>query len=311
MHEEQKIKILKNVLGSYSRSGNEYLFACKRCNHTKKKLSINLDKNVWKCWICDYRGNNLGRLVKKYGSFLDRSSWEQFSNTVDITTSLENLFSLQEEVQEEILNPLPVEFVSLANKGLPLSAIQPKKYLLDRGLTQEDIVRWKIGFCKHGEYKNRIIIPSFNLDGKVNFFVSRTYVDEWPTYKNPPSSKDLIFNHLYVDFKNDLVLVEGAFDAIKATNAVPLLGSSLREDSALFQEIVRWDTTIFMALDPDAEKKATRLIKSLLSYGIEVYKVDITGYKDVGEMTKQEFEKRKRNATLMSDDNFFITQLSI
>jgi len=304
MYETEKLKILKDILGSYFRSGEEYLFHCKKCGHDKKKLSVNFDKNVFKCWICDYRGNNLFRLVKRYGSFLQRQEWEKYSNTIDISSSLEELLFTEEEQEEEVVLKLPKEFTSLANRNLPLSALEAKKYLQSRGITQADILRWKIGYCKKGEYKDRIIIPSFNNDGKVNYFVARSYGREWPPYKNPNVSKDIIFNQLYVDFKNDLVLVEGAFDAVKADNAVPILGSSLREDSKLFQEIVKWDTTVYVALDPDAEKKAMKLIKSLLLYGVEVYKVDVTGYKDVGEMTREEFQKRKGEAKQITNEEY-------
>jgi DNA primase len=304
MYETEKLKILKDILGSYFRSGEEYLFHCKKCGHDKKKLSVNFDKNVFKCWICDYRGNNLFRLVKRYGSFLQRQEWEKYSNTIDISSSLEELLFTEEEQEEEVVLKLPKEFTSLANRNLPLSALEAKKYLQSRGINQADILRWKIGYCKKGEYKDRIIIPSFNNDGKVNYFVARSYGREWPPYKNPNVSKDIIFNQLYIDFKNDLVLVEGAFDAVKADNAVPILGSSLREDSKLFQEIVKWDTTVYVALDPDAEKKAMKLIKSLLLYGVEVYKVDVTGYKDVGEMTRDEFQKRKREAKQITNEEY-------
>lgn len=304
MYEFEKLEIIKEMLGSCYKSGEEHLFHCPKCDHDKKKLSVNIDKNVWKCWICDYRGNNLSRLVKRHGTFLQKQEWLKYTNTIDISSSLEDLFDNKEEEEEKVKIDLPKEFCSLANKNLPLSSKEPLKYLHSRGITDKDIVKWKIGYCKKGEYKNRIIVPSFNEDGDLNYFIARAYGKEWPPYKNPNVSKDIIFNQLYIDFKNDLVLVEGVFDAVKAENAVPILGSSLREDSKLFEEIVKWDTTIYVALDPDAERKAMKLIQSLLLYGIEVYKIDVTGYKDVGEMSKEEFKKRKSEAKPITNDTF-------
>lgn len=304
MYEEEKLKILKDVFGSCYKSGTEFLFHCPKCDHDKKKLSINIEKNKYKCWICDYRGNNLTRLIKKHGSFLQRQEWSKYGLVVDLDSSLEDLFGIKQEEQKEEVVTLPPEFISLANKNLPLSSIEAKNYLHSRGITEKDILKWKMGYCNKGEYKNRIIIPSFNENGDLNYFIARNYGKEWPTYKNPDVSKDIVFNELYVDFKNDLVLVEGVFDAVKAENAVPILGSSLREDSKLFQKIVKWDTTIYVALDPDAEKKAMTLIKSLLLYGIEVYKIDVSGYKDVGEMNKEEFNKRKQTARPITNDTF-------
>lgn len=305
MYEFEKLEILKDMLGSCHKSGNEYLFHCPKCDHNKKKLSINFEKNVWKCWICDYRGNNLDRLVKRRGSFLQRQEWLKYSNNIDLSSDFESLFNDIEEKEEETIINLPKEFVSLCNSNLPLSSKEAKKYLRSRGITDKDILKWKIGYCPKGEYKHRVIVPSFNENGDLNYFVARSYnKKEWPPYKNPNVSKDIIFNQLYVDFKNDLVLVEGVFDAVNAHNAVPILGSSLREDSKLFQEIVKWDTTVYVALDPDAEMKAMYLIQSLLLYGIEVYKIDVSGYKDVGEMSKEEFQKRKLEAKPITNDTF-------
>jgi hypothetical protein len=42
----------------------------------------------------------------------------------------------------------------------------------------------------------------------------------------------------------------------------------------------------------------------LLLYGIEVYKIDVSGYKDVGEMSKEEFQKRKLEAKPITNDTF-------
>ena len=100
MYETEKLKILKDVLGYCHKSGDEYLFMCKKCGHDKRKLSVNIDKNVFKCWICDYRGNNLFRLVKRYGSFLQKQEWEKYTNTTDLSLSLDDLFLSEEEEED-------------------------------------------------------------------------------------------------------------------------------------------------------------------------------------------------------------------
>ena len=117
---------------------------------------------------------------------------------------------------------------------------------------------------------------------------------------------NIIFNELIVDWDSDIVLTEGVFDAIVARNAVPILGSTLRETSRLFQKIINFDSSVFIALDPDAEKKALHIARSLLEYGIEVYKVDVSPYKDVGEMPKEQFQYRKKKAEIVSNDTFLL-----
>ena len=121
----------------------------------------------------------------------------------------------------------------------------------------------------------------------------------------------IIFNHPYVDFDEDLALVEGVFDAIKAgDNSVPLLGSTLTEYSKLFTEIVKNDTPIYLALDPDAEKKTNTLITLLLKYDVETYLVDVEPFNDVGEMTKAEFLQRKKSAVFLNADNYLLSRIA-
>ena len=71
----EKLKIIKNVLGRGYQSGEEHLFSCPFCGHHKKKMSVNVDKSVFKCWICDKSGRDLGYIVRKFGTREDRDEW--------------------------------------------------------------------------------------------------------------------------------------------------------------------------------------------------------------------------------------------
>jgi L-fucose mutarotase/ribose pyranase (RbsD/FucU family) len=128
---------------------------------------------------------------------------------------------------------------------------------------------------------------------------------------NPKAAKSkIIFNELYISWDDDIVLTEGVFDAIVAgKNSIPILGSSLKETSKLFKSIIMNDTPVYVALDKDASKKASILIDSLVKYGIEVYRVDISPYNDVGEMTRSEFLTRKQNAKQLSSEEAFYEKI--
>ncbi len=302
MSAEEKLDVLKNFLNLSHISKDEYLFYCPYCEHHNPKLSINLEKNVYKCWVCDAKGKNIWRLVRKFGDSPDKRKWRSFEDEVDISDSIyEKIFGTP--IEEEDLVELPREFVSLTNKNLLVGGKRAKKYLLNRGLTRNDIARWKIGYCDGGEYKNRVIFPSFSEGGKLNYFVGRSYSDDWMKYKNPMVSKNIIFNELDVDWREKVCLVEGIFDAIKTgINSIPLLGSTLNERSKIFQKIIENDTSVYLALDPDAENKSLEIIKTFLSHGIEVYKVDVNGYEDVGSMSKEIFMKRFRRARQITSE---------
>ena len=92
MSERKKLKILADILGSFYRSGSEYLFSCPSCDHHKRKLSVNIDKNAFKCWICDWSGLSLYRIVRKYGTFPQKNEWKSFEDIVDVSDFSKDLF---------------------------------------------------------------------------------------------------------------------------------------------------------------------------------------------------------------------------
>ena len=307
---DKKLKILVNVLGSCYKTNNEFLFQCPYCDHHKRKFSVNLDKGFYKCWVCDTRGKNLYRVIRRFGTSHDKSRWRDFTSEIDFD-QLEDLFG--EKIEEKQVVEMPEGFVSLANKDVPPTGFAARNYLRQRGLGKQDIIWWKMGYCSRGEYEGRIIIPSFDEEGDLNYFVSRSYDRAYyPKYKNPPASKNIIFNDLFVDWSSDIVLVEGIFDAIVAgRNAVPILGSTLNQNSILLRKIVKKDAGVYVALDPDAKKKELEIIKILLDFDIEVWKVDITGHDDVGSMNRGEFHKCLENATLITPDNYLLLTLAM
>jgi DNA primase len=301
-------KILYETLGNHWEKGSELLFSCPACGHHKRKFSVNLDKNVFKCWVCDYHGRNIRRVIRRFGSYTQLQRWDQITDRSDLSR-FADLFSEEVVGQIDDKVELPPEFVSLANKNLPLSANRALRYLQERGVSRADIQRWKIGFCYDGEYGGRIIVPSFGATGYPNYFIARSYVGHRMKYKNPRSSKNVVFNDLFTNWNNDLTIVEGVFDAITAGNSVPILGSTLRTDSDLLRKIVLNDTPCYIALDPDAAKKERRIIQTLLRYDVELYKIDVSGYEDVGAMTQEVFKDRKAKATFIDRDNYLLLDL--
>ena len=299
----KKKRILDEILGRPSRQGKEYLYSSRCCGHHKKKLSVNFDKNVAKCWTCDWRTKNLRRLVRRWGDISHINRWKDFDADIELG-DLDNLFAKEEETSQRL--DLPSEFQTLTGRSHPPSARVPLNYLRKRAVEQKDVLFWKIGYCASGEYKNRIILPSFDDGGYCNFFTSRTYDPNiWPPYMNGPGNKDIIFNELLIDWEREVTLVEGVFDAIVAgENSIPLLGSTLREDSKLFRKIVKNDTPVLLGLDNDAHKKAMKLVKALLAYDIEVRFMDTSGYKDIGEMSQEVFKERKEKATFIDSDAY-------
>lgn len=304
--QSKKIKILRDSLGSFYKSTSELLFSCPKCKHSKKKLSINVDKNVFKCWICEYSGKDVSSLLKYYGESGSANKWRELTGRVEIT-AFDDLFSTEEKESEvcKVSLDLPRGFRFLGKDNGDLD-IAPINYLKSRGLTLEDVYKWRIGYCSDGVHAGRIIIPSFDSSGDLTYYIARSYGDQWPKYMNPKCNKDIVFNELNIDWDEDVILVEGAFDAIKAGNSIPLLGSTLRETSFIFKSIVDNKKEIYVALDPDAKQKALKIAKKFLQYGLSVYMVDVRGHEDVGSMSKGEFEKFKSEASFIEDEYYLL-----
>ena len=293
----EKLKLLKRALGHCWTNEEEHQFHCPKCKHHKLKLSVNIEKGVFKCWVCDYSGTKISPLIRRFAPSY-YADWRLLAGEVDLG-KYDTIFAEQEESPPQVID-LPENFQTLTGKKTRVKR-KALKYLYSRGFTDTDILAWKIGFCDFGEYQNRVIVPSFDIQGNLNFFIARSYTDDWMKYKNPKVSKDIIFNGLNVDWDNDIVLVEGVFDAMKCQNAIPLLGSTLRENSILFQKICERKPNVYLALDDDVKDKEFGIARRLREYGIKVMSIDVSGYLDIGEMPQEVVEQRKINADIVSD----------
>ena len=152
-------------------------------------------------------------------------------------------------------------------------------YIKKRGLLPEEIIRYNIGYCETGDYSGRIIIPSYDSNGILNYFVGRNFYDNGMSYKNPEISKDIIGFELFVNWNEPIILVEGVFDAIAVRrNAIPLFGKTIPKK--LLLEILRKKPPkIYIALDKDAIKSSIEIAKKFIGEGHEIYLVEL-GQKD-------------------------------
>lgn len=145
-------------------------------------------------------------------------------------------------------------------------------YCRQRHLTETDVWRYKIGYCFTGKMAGRLVVPSYNAIGVMNYFVARTVRKGIkPPYENPETpKKQFIFNEMNVDWTAPVWLVEGVFDMFKipSTNVVPLIGKELGFDYKLFEKLVEHNTPVIVALDNDANRERFRVAEMLFDSGI-------------------------------------------
>jgi len=281
--------LLESVLGTSNKtSRGNYSFKCPFCTHHKNKLEINCitnakSENPWHCWVCEAKGKTIRSLLK---------------NMKAPSTKLAELNMIiapgkTEEKYTSTALELPKEFISLTdiveNKIATIESKHAIKFLRKRGITSEDIIKYNIGFCNDGPYKERVIIPSYDENGIVNYFIARAYKEGPTKYKNPPAdAKSAIGWELYINWNAPIILVEGMFDALTIKrNVIPLFGKIIHEK--LMKKLVRSSVNrIYIALDPDAIKNAFKYCEELMSYGKEVYLVELDG-KDANEIGFESF----------------------
>ena len=290
--EDRLLELLESVLGkSKKTSGDNYAFYSPFVDHYKPKLEINIrinskGNNPWHCWISDEKGRTIKSLFKKLR--VSKSTWDEY-NAIFSRVNRYNYDQANDQVNDQV--ELPKEFKPLYQKSNSIKWKHALNYLLNRGLRVEDIVKYNIGYCEDGEYEDKIIIPSYDERGKLNFFVGRSFYDTKFKHKNPKVSKDIVGFDLLVNWDTPLVLCEGAFDAIAIRrNAVPLFGKSIQ--SELEKKIIGNSVKkLYICLDSDALKNALGLAKKFMSYGIETHLVDL-GDEDPSEMGYERINKK-------------------
>lgn len=295
-----KIKFVQSVLGTgrLSRGSTNLDVWCPYCafsDKQKKKLSIRLEDFAWHCWNCEHKGRSLVALIKKFGNkdqlidYKNRFATEHVKQYIDT------------DYVEKPKLKLPEDFtlLALANSSDPdVKAVL--RYVSGRGLTERDLWHYKIGISDEPRWRRRVLVPSFDDQGELNYFVGRALDKQRkPKYDNPDTDKlSIVFNHINIDWTQRLVLCEGVFDMFKCgDNAIPLLGSSLNEQSLLFNTIISNSTPVVLALDADMfHKRVYPIAEKLVEYAIDVAILDVRPFADPGTMTKIEFQERLNNA---------------
>ena len=298
---------IENLLGkSHKRARDNYAFHCPFCNHRKPKLEINMHtneegRNPWECWVCQTKGRTIRSLLYQLKTPKDQASEILKYVPKGGTVEYKHLSIIE----------LPKEFQPLYNASTTsVVANLVKKYLYERGFTDNDFIKYGIGYCTSGEYGGRVIIPSYSESNSLNYFVARAYDGNYFKYKNPEVSKDIIFFENLINWNTPIILCEGVFDAIAIRrNAIPLLGKSITD--SLYKKLITSKVTdIYVALDTDARDKALAISEKLLNQGKRVFLVDLPD-KDPSEMGFKAFTELIQESVELDISNIMIRKLNL
>lgn len=229
LQQEKLVSLLNRVMNQNAKFRKGYMqamFDCPFCKVVKKvpKLEVCLegvDFGNWHCWICNSRGSTLKSLFFKL-HVPKQYAEELYSITV-------NVYREKKEQPQSEVHILPKEFKPLSVNSDSYLFGHAWYYLNERGVTKNDVLRYNIGYCEKGEYAKRIIVPSYDKDGNLNFFSARDFTGEsFFKYMLSPWTKDIIGFDVFINWSEPVTLVEGPFDAISVkNNVIPLFGTSM------------------------------------------------------------------------------------
>ena len=285
------IELLHEVLGeenSHYPNKGQISFDCPVCSYDIKGLNhgdgkgnfeVNYYMGVYKCWSCsetmDTHGS-INKLFNKWGNSRTRQTWKLIGG---------DFIKKTERKYKKVT--LPKEYTTFKD-GIKLSIPYKEayNYLRKRGINDNLMDKFKIGYVSDGKYSGRVIVPSYDVDNNLNYFVSRSYVGHKNKYKNPEAEKDkIIFNEHLINWDNDIYLVEGVFDMFFINNSTPILGKSVSEKlwTMLYDKA---KANIIICLDGDAWEDSQKLYRKLEGGRLtgKIKLIKLPKDKDVGEL---------------------------
>lgn len=295
------IELISSVLGEYElKSKGNLAFTCPFCKHYKKKLEIHLDRQQWNCWVCGTKGRSIFSLFKRLNV-----SKVHFIRLNDISPRK------YQQIKEDDDQPLPIK---LPDEYVPLWISRPKnfyyntckKYLINRKITESDILKYRLGYCEGGRYDGMVIIPNYNKQGKLTYFTNRSFLQGNSTkFINPPISRNVIGFELQLNWDEPLTIVESGLDAIVIrNNATPLYGKIISEQlkMAILENEVKH---INICLDPDATKEAFKHSEYFISNGINVNYVELPPKNDPSTLGYEKTWELINNSIPLSSSDIF------
>lgn len=292
---------------------------CPRCQErdglsivdNKYNLEINTNKRVFRCWKCDSPkfSGSLGRLIKIYGTPTDYELYKSYAGSI---IDYDN----EDDEKDYGFVELPNEFISFRDFDTenPLHLEAYNYMVIDRQIEYSILAKYNVGFCTEGNFWGRIIIPSYDQFGELNYFVARAYRGQKPPYLNPKADKEIIiFNEGLINWDSTIFIVEGVFEFLSMPiNTIPQLGKTL--STALFFKLKVKKPEIIIILDPDAFKNCVEIYRKLvILYDDDSYKIKIVklnGNYDLDEIRrkfgKDFLIKKIRTARELILDDYFL-----
>jgi len=300
------------------RSGRNWFGRCPFHNEKTASFSVSSDKQIYHCFGCG-AGGNVINFIMEHERFDFISSVKMLASRVNITIETDNREPQKKDDRASIYNMHEVACRAFERQLGGPAGEAAKSYLLNRGLTEETLKLFRVGFAPdrwdtvtldvmklglsqevlsksgllmtkdsggyYDRFRNRIMFPISDINGKVQAFGGRIFGDaEGAKYMNSPETPiyhkgrtlyGLNYSRDEIRSTRTAILVEGYMDLIRLyqegfKNVVAGTGTAFTTEQASL--VKRFADKVLVCYDGDAagQKAAQKAGLTLLDKGLDV-----------------------------------------
>lgn len=231
------LTLVNEVLGRPNKSNKhrgQHEYDCPICGG-HSKMAVNTKLGVYKCWVCHESDGTYGSIKKLLSVLGGKTIWDRAKKLgISFKVDKSRVVHINTEKVE-----LPKGFTRFEDSNSNLMVHKEGwNYLTkQRKLSPETIFKHQMGYTTYksesfdDNFTNRVIIPSYDKNGELNYFTARSWLPySKMRYKNPDVPREtIIFNEHLINWDGTVYIVEGPLDHVVVHNSIPLQGKDIHD----------------------------------------------------------------------------------
>ncbi|HEH9288959.1 TPA: DNA primase [Staphylococcus aureus] len=316
--------------------GRNYIGLCPFHDEKTPSFTVSEDKQIWHCFGCK-KGGNVFQFTQEIKDISFVEAVKELGDRVNVAVDIEatqsnsNVQIASDDLQMIEMHELIQEFYYYALTKT-VEGEQALTYLQERGFTDALIKERGIGFAPdsshfchdflqkkgydielayeagllsrneenfsyYDRFRNRIMFPLKNAQGRIVGYSGRTYTGQEPKYLNSPETpifqkRKLLYNldkaRKSIRKLDEIVLLEGFMDVIKSDtaglkNVVATMGTQLSDEHITFIRKLTSNITLMFDGDFAGSEATLKTGQHLLQQGLNVFVIQLPSGMDPDE----------------------------
>ncbi|HGZ9761880.1 TPA: DNA primase [Staphylococcus aureus] len=316
--------------------GRNYIGLCPFHDEKTPSFTVSEDKQICHCFGCK-KGGNVFQFTQEIKDISFVEAVKELGDRVNVAVDIEatqsnsNVQIASDDLQMIEMHELTQEFYYYALTKT-VEGEQALTYLQERGFTDALIKERGIGFAPdsshfchdflqkkgydielayeagllsrneenfsyYDRFRNRIMFPLKNAQGRIVGYSGRTYTGQEPKYLNSPETpifqkRKLLYNldkaRKSIRKLDEIVLLEGFMDVIKSDtadlkNVVATMGTQLSDEHITFIRKLTSNITLMFDGDFAGSEATLKTGQNLLQQGLNVFVIQLPSGMDPDE----------------------------